>query len=680
MYKLSNVIAACLFIGLLALNMAYSQQMSWVRDPDGVYRQYPSNKASNPNRLNSKPASTVPLPVMPQIQVPSFSPPPVTAATIQNANQMMWVKDADGVYRQAGGSPGMMSPREQQQAASQPPTDNPNVDYMPNFRRFFVDDTKPVYSGGTAVPASAPPSNAPLVKQLKGIVFVSSIEDVKKSGLNDVSGIKVQGLKVIRNYNFGEDMSKYLNQPVSLASLNDVTKDVVKYYKNEGFPVVYAFVPEQDITSGVVQVVVTEGRLGKVNVTGNKWFSDSIIMSGIRTHPGQVINGNSVDSDLKALNSNPFRQVDAVYSPGSQPGETDITLETKDRFPVRVYTGYENSGNDLTSNNRYLAGVNWGNAFFIDSLLDFQFSSALNGDEFNGYAGSYLQQLPWRHSVSVYGSYAVAKPNLPAPFNQTSDNWQTGGRYAIPLPTIRAYQQQVRIGYDYKDINNNIQFGGVDVFNTPVDVSQFTFEYNSSLADPYGVTTFNPSLVWSPGKMTNNNNDSDFNAAQPGAAANYVYGVVGIERLTKLPAQLSLSNRLKFQLADSNLIGSEQFGLGGASTVRGYPERVVNGDNGVFFSTELRSPTVSFGDLLDFPQLQDELQFLVFIDYGHAGMHSPQPGQTAEYDLLGVGPGLRYRINTYLTVRFDYGFQLQRKNITNNPDSSMANLGIIASY
>lgn len=666
------------FTLLITINFSYSQQTVWVEDSDGVYRQYPASQANNPNRGKiSRPASTVPLPVIPQIQVPSTFAPVITTRTIENANQMMWVKDADGVYRQYG--PTMYGQREQQQASTTP-TDRDNAEYIPNFRRYFVDDTKPVYSGGAVTPATAPPSTAPLVKQLKGLVFVPTIGDVKKSGISDMTGIKVQGLQVIRNYSFGEEMSRYLNQPVSLASLSDVTKDIVQYYKAQGYPVVYAFVPEQDITSGIVQVVVTEGRLGKVNVTGNKWFSDSIIMNGIRTRPGQVINGNSIDADMRVLNSNPFRQVDAVYSPGQQPGETDLTLETKDRFPLRVYTGYENAGNDVTSDDRFLAGFNWGNAFFIDSLLDFQFSSDFNFDRFFGYAASYLQQLPWRHNINVFGSYATANPKLPAPFNQKSDNWQVGTRYAIPLPTIRAYQQQIRVGYDFKDINNNIEFGGISVFNTPVDISQFILEYNASLTDPYGITTFNPSLFISPGGMTHDNNDAAFQAVRFGAKANYVYGVIGMERLTRLPGDFSLSNRLKFQLADSNLISSEQFGLGGASSVRGYPERVVNGDEGIFFSTEVRAPSISFGKIFDLPQYQDELQFLAFIDYGRASIYDPLPGEIENVDLIGVGPGLRYRINTYFTLRFDYGFQLQRKNIFNNPDSSRFHLGAIASF
>ncbi|MDL5048188.1 ShlB/FhaC/HecB family hemolysin secretion/activation protein [Oscillatoria amoena NRMC-F 0135] len=653
--------------------------MVWVKDPDGVYRQYPANQANNPNRMKEvRPAQTVPLPVIPQMPVQSARPVYVPTETIQNANQMMWVKDADGVYRQYG--PTMFGQREQQQASSMPPADE-TVDFIPNFRRFFVDDTKPVYSGGGApLPASAPPSNAPLVKQLRGVVLVPTIDDVKKSGINEFTGVKVQGLNVIRNYSFGEEMGKYLSQPVSLASLNEMTKDIVRYYRDQGYPVVYAFVPEQDITSGVVQIVVTEGRLGKVNVTGNRWFSDSILASGIRTKPGQVIKGNSIDADIRALNSNPFRQVDAVYSPGENPGETDITLETKDRLPLRVYAGYENTGNQVTSDDRFVTGLNWGNAFFIDSLLDLQFSSDFNFDRFFGYAGSYLQQLPWRHSVNFFGSYAVAKPELPAPFNQKSDNWQVGGRYAIPLPTIRSYQQQIRVGYDFKDINNNIEFGGLQIFNTPIDVSQFVFEYNASLVDPYGITTLNPQLVFSPGGMTHNNTTADFQASRPGSRADYVYGVIGLERLTKLPWNFTLANRLRFQIADSNLVASEQFGLGGASTVRGYPERVVNTDEGILFSTEIRTPSFSLGKLINVPELQDELQFLVFLDYGHGSIYDPLPGEVDEFDLLSVGPGLRYRINTYLTVRFDYGFQLQRKNIFNNPDSSMMSLGIIASY
>ncbi len=76
-----------------------------------------------------------------------------------------------------------------------------------------------------------------------------------------------------------------------------------------------------------------EGRLGKVVVQGNRWFSTETLAGDIRLHPGDPISGKVAAQDASWLNANPFRQVDLVYAPGDTPGTTDIILKTQDRFP-----------------------------------------------------------------------------------------------------------------------------------------------------------------------------------------------------------------------------------------------------------------------------------------------------------------------------------------------------------
>ena len=124
---------------------------------------------------------------------------------------------------------------------------------------------------------------------------------------------------------------------------------------------------------------------------------------------------------------------------------------------------------------------------------------------------------------------------------------------------------------------------------------------------------------------------------------------------------------------------SEQLGFGGYDSVRGYDEREVNGDEGFLFSTEVRTPTIGIGDLCGFPAFQDQLQFLAFWDYGAANNHTLLPGEASETPLSSVGFGIRYTINTYLSLRYDYGFQLLHTGFDNDHDSR-SDLGIVVSY
>ncbi|MCB1084935.1 MAG: ShlB/FhaC/HecB family hemolysin secretion/activation protein, partial [Chlamydiia bacterium] len=187
----------------------------------------------------------------------------------------------------------------------------------------------------------------------KGLILVGNKGDLSPGGYEEVHGIMTYHVDLPGNIvNLKRSVRTYYNHPLNGETIAAIKNRVIEYYGNAGRPVVAISVPEQDVTDGVLQLIVTEGKLGKVTCTGNKWFSEKRLLEGIQLEPGQSISANLLDQNLYWLNRNPYRQIDAVYTPGSLDGTTDIELICKDRLPLRVYGGIDNTGNDVTGNNR----------------------------------------------------------------------------------------------------------------------------------------------------------------------------------------------------------------------------------------------------------------------------------------------------------------------------------------
>jgi len=91
------------------------------------------------------------------------------------------------------------------------------------------------------------------------------------------------------------------------------------------------------------------------------------------------------------------------------------------------------------------------------------------------------------------------------------------------------------------------------------------------------------------------------------------------------------------------------------------------------------TPPVSLGSLFGVAAVKDQLQFLGFVDYGGVWQESPGPTNPNPNDLLGVGPGVRYVINPYVSFRFDYGFQLTSSGFGNG-EHSRGHIGVVISY
>ena len=552
---------------------------------------------------------------------------------------------------------------------------------------------KPVNPVTPAQALSTPPpppkatwDNEMLLPKLKGLVFVATPDRVVKAGVK-TRGVEVKNVPVPDEADFKTLATPFLGKNLTRGGLNQLITQIIVYYRRHDRPIVDVIVPEQDIATGTVQLVILEGHVGKVTVAGNRWFSSEEIRRGLRVQGGDTIRQSELQSDLDWINSNPFHTTDLVYRPGTALGETDLVLKTQDRFPARLYAGYEDNGNAATGFDRYEAGVNWGDAFHLGlgQQLNYQYTTSGDGDSLRAHAGSYVIPLPWHDTLTFFGSYTDTRGLVPPLIGITGRSYQISGRFSVPLPTLRdedtkiTYKESVATGFDYKYNKNALEFGSLPLGGTLYDVDQFVVSYDGTEDDPFGQTTLDDQLFLSPGNWGGNNNDAAFNAAHTLATSNYIYNTLTLERRTRLPGEWSLVLRGTLQESNGNLAPSEQLGFGGYDTIRGYDEREVNSDEGYIFTTEVRTPTLSVGELCGHPEVHDQLQLLAFWDYGAANNHTPLAGEAYETPLSAVGGGVRYSINSYLSVRFDYGFQLLSTGLDND-HGSRSDLGIVLSY
>ena len=534
-------------------------------------------------------------------------------------------------------------------------------------------------------PLSGHADNEVLVDHLNGIFLVSDPKQVSRDGVVGHRSVEPGNVALAKGSDFEAAIQPYLGQPVTMKSLAELTRSIVAFFRDHDRPVVNVFVPEQSITSGYVQVVVVISRVEKLDATGAHYFSNSFLRSEVRLRPEDEVSGSELNSDLNWINRNPFLQSDVLMAPGTAPGTTDLLLRTQDRFPLRVYTGFEDSGNQFTGDDRILTGFNYGNLFGIGQQLSYQFTTGTDVNKFTAHSGTYIIPLPWRHQLTFFGSYANSSANLGPDLNSGGVNWQVSGRYEIPLPGTEHFTQSVTGGFDFKRSNNDLIFGVATVSNVYTDIDQFVLSYQAAYQDDYGSTSASATGFWSPGGLTNNDDDTDYMATRAGARANYAYGQLTLTRVTRLPFDFTWTVRGELQESDANLLPSEQLGMGGYETVRGYDERTANGDDGFLVSTEVATPPVSIANLFGCQKIKDQLQFLGFVDYGGTSLHQVTPADVnPNSNLLGIGPGFRYVINPYVSIRFDYGFQMTDTNYVDTGfDShhhSRAHLGILVSY
>jgi hemolysin activation/secretion protein len=519
------------------------------------------------------------------------------------------------------------------------------------------------------------------IQDLRGIAFASadpSAEPLRKSadGAITASGVPLLSAGFLDGF-IGD-----LRRPLTFARLAEIRRAVVQRYREAGQPLVDVYVPEQDVSGGVVKIVVAEYRTGRVVPKGNRYFSDALLEREMPLMSGEPIREAQVASGLALLNANPYRHVDVIYAPGAAVNTTDVLLQTEDRLPFRIYGGYNNDGVRDLGRDRILAGFDYGNLFGLDARIGYQMTASndlLSGNpgiegrpdrpRFIAHAFNFVAPLPWLDRVELFGVFAEGTPRLPESYGQTGLSSQISLRYDWRLPPLDragAWQQQVQIGYDFKRSNNDLEFGGFQVFNANTHIHQFVLAYDLAKSDASGDTHLNAALYASPGYFDSSSNDAAYDAARLGAKPRYQYMQLSASRDLPLGGSgFSVSARGLFQWTGNTLLPSEELGLGGDATVRGYEPYAAQGDRGWNVQTELRSPAIAAG--------VGAVQPFVFFDAGHVWNRISEFGEVNDAALASVGAGVRVQVGRFVSFRGTYGFPL--KAVV--PNGSKAPLGEI---
>ena len=521
-------------------------------------------------------------------------------------------------------------------------------------------------SPNTATPQAEP--------SIRGLVFLPRAEDLVSSGVPaPASQIDASRVPALAAPAAQEELRRYIGLPLRQVLLDSLRAAIGRYYGSINRPFVSVAIPKQDVTDGVVQVVVIEGRLGKLGVQGNRWFDKDQYLDAVDLKPGDPIDSAALQAGVDQINRNSYRHATAAASAGAQPGATDITLQAQDRFPVGVSAGIDNTGNSSTGLYRGWTALDRGNALWRGDDFNYRFTTSIEDPRLlRQHSFSYTSYLPWHDVLSLSGSIVDSNTRGSTPITTAGHNDYASLRYQRGLPIYQipgfgALTHTLTVGYDFKSSNNNILFGGVSVFPSTTEIDQFLAIYGATLPDALGSTNFTGTLVMSPGGMTGLNNTATFQTQQAGARADYIYGNIALDRLTNLVYGVTWDARAIYQRSNGILLSSEQLAFGGPYANRGFITAGATRDEGFQMMHELRAPPYqpNVPHFFGVEGWRDQFQAFLFFDYG-IGWNHPAPGASNDSWLseMTIGPGFTYQLDRYLSMRFTYGVPLQRVGFT----------------
>lgn len=442
----------------------------------------------------------------------------------------------------------------------------------------------------------------------------------------------------------------YEGQELTLSQIKEVARNLTALYQRNGYFLVRAYVPAQNIQGDRIELRVVEGKVGQIKVEGAEHYDPDYIRERFMnsfTEDGNFRNDRFQRSML-LLNELPDLRVKAVMQPGQAEGTADITLRVEDELPVHFGLDYNNYGTVETGENRVGLTFEAGNLLQQADLLSLRGVVGFPARQNTFYQLNYQTPLNQDGTALTLGyangAFAVSQ-GLGAILDVRGDADIYNVAISHALNRELQFSSNLGLALSHKFIRNNF-FGGQVPFSRD-EYNSARFTYQADWRSPSGRTLLQAAYTQGLGGTS----ADDPLVSRAGASGGFGKFNLDLARIQTFDTGLYGLLRASGQWATQPLYVAEQFAVGGPDTVRGYSQAELLGDNAYVVSAELRwSP---FEDDLD------AFQVSTFIDHGGVGLRRPLPGDLPRgSSLTGAGFGFRFGLEDKATLRLDLGFPL----------------------
>lgn len=452
----------------------------------------------------------------------------------------------------------------------------------------------------------------------------------------------------------------YEGKEQTLAALQRLAATINETYRKRGVVTAQALVPPQNVSTGVVEIRLVEGRLGSVLLKGNASTADSYIKDRIGLNPGDLVDLPALEDGILRFNRSNDVQLDAQLAPGSEFATTDLRLGVSEPPRHLLRTFVDNGGSRSTGEGR--AGATYFNRSVLGFRDEFSLSTTQSGGQ-QSYSVSYavpFNRLGGRATLAYYLDETEIRHGPFKSLDITGESRSTVLSLRQPVYISRLSQIDVIAGGKTRRNDNWIS----DVFIGRTETADGNLGVEAQHADASG--------YWA-----GSYNLTSGHATAGSLRESYWYGRGWLRRQQNIADQWSALGSFGFQNTGRKLLpSSEQFIIGGEGSVRGYPVGTYSGDIGYTLSAELHHPigATTLGD----GETQWQASGFFFVDHGYVRPYRPPNTTLRSYErIASAGWGMNSVIGKHVTAKFVVSYMFN--NIPDEtPSRFAAQLQIVA--
>jgi hemolysin activation/secretion protein len=495
---------------------------------------------------------------------------------------------------------------------------------------------------GTALPAVAqtapdagrllqeatPPLQAPKPVAVPHIE-APALTDAAPGGVQvRVTSVEITGATVFTPARLAEVLGDVKGRSLDLSALRELANRLSAFYREAGYPFARAYVPAQDMGTGVLRIDIVEGRYGDVQARGDARFVAAAAPFLAPLHSGDVIASDPLERTTMVMSDLPGVHVTPILRPGAATGSGDLEVQLDRTAPFDGEVGIDNFGDRYTGQYRVRFDLNANSPFLLGDQIALHSMVTSENMWFGslGYSAA-LGGSGLRAQASVAHTYYHLGGEF-ANLDGTGTADVTSAGLSYPLVRSQARNLSLSASFVHKELLDRQGAAGTRSAKSSNTVPvALNFDFRDALGGgglSYGMVSVTP------GHLDLDDGLAAIDASTARTRGNFAKINVDAARIQAVGGAVSLYGHVAAQWSSKNLDSSETFGLGGASGVRAYPEGEAYGDEGLLGQVEVRYAAGAFAPYAFFDAGKERTNANAWV----AGKNTRSLG--------GVGIGARY--------------------------------------
>jgi len=409
------------------------------------------------------------------------------------------------------------------------------------------------------------------------------IKDIELKGADSLSGADRTRL-----------LKPYIGQCLGVAQLNELLKVITDYYIAKGRVTSRAYLPQQDLSSGHLQVLVVEGKLEGLKGAQGSTVTDRELAMAFPGKVGEALNLREVEQLVDQLSRLPSRQAQMELTPGSQIGGSEVLVKNTPQKPWRASLSRNNDGQKSTGEQQWGAGLEWDSPLGLaDQLILRGGHDAISDHQKTSKNSMLYYNVPWGWWNFSY-TYSESDYRTPGDldgykYKQTGDSQNHQLRAERVVHRDDVSKTSVNVGLTHLRTNNYFNDERLDVSSNRLSEFQVGINHGRRIGSAF--VNLDVGMQNGTGAFDAQKDDQERirgNLSPTPRYRKYTATLSYLQPFTLWGESLSFSSLATGQRSEDVLYPAQRMSLGGSYSVRGFKDQQLTGDSGGYWRNEVR--------------------------------------------------------------------------------------------